>query len=627
MDKEAPQTKPLLFTGAVLTAGIVIFAMSTCPKGDTKTPQMVASAKHFKMHEDGVKTFEVNPVDPYDPMPLRVATVGATAYHRPFCPYAKQSLAAHGLEKRINYLTREEVAESKRPADKYCMAGVFDCSDVDPAEFAASGNDPWCGANLRSSHYNVAGVDAAIAGKILCNLQGHIGLFVNEPDDCVNGMIRASDASCDHDACGACTSALTLADCVAACDGCNRVTLAPLNKVTLYMGDANRDGQTSVDDYLYYHECYSGPIAATIPCQNVFDFDNDADVDTDDFELFTQAYNTGNISWATANHPDAVINQPKLELPLRVGTDGSAIYHRIDCPAVNNSWQIWGIAKRADYYTWDQIESSGRVPDTNICLPGTRHDPSGALQNCSLDSDGDGMLNCDDECSEDQLKTEPGICGCGVSDNDSDNNGTPDCNDPVSILYENNFDTAGEPVDWFDTGADNGLVEAPSIFSVTDQGSFIAFGTSLDLTNVHSHHIKSETWAGYKYSGRMMANGTPNIGVTFFSDYPNSDTYYRLRNMGGTFSVSSHGTTITSGDTETDILAINDIWYNFVVWVGNTASGTGISAKIWADGDQEPTWQVSCFDNSVTKRTQGSFGVWSMGAGNRYWDNIKVTNY
>jgi hypothetical protein len=34
-----------------------------------------------------------------------------------------------------------------------------------------------------------------------------------------------------------------------------------------------------------------------------------------------------------------------------------------------------------------------------------------------------------DQCPNDPNKTEPGICGCGVPDTDSDNDGTPDCND------------------------------------------------------------------------------------------------------------------------------------------------------------------------------------------------------
>lgn len=145
----------------------------------------------------------INPNNPYDPMPLRVGTMGATSYHHPFCPYAKQSLAEHGLEKRINYWTREQITRSNRPGDKYCMAGVFDCSNIGPA----------------------------------------------------------------------------------------------------------------------------------------------------------------------AN--------PSLELPLRVGTKNSQYYHRIDCSVVNNSWQTWGIDRRVDFFSWDQVEASGRVPDPNVCQPGNRDNPSG----------------------------------------------------------------------------------------------------------------------------------------------------------------------------------------------------------------------------------------------------------
>jgi subtilisin family serine protease len=38
----------------------------------------------------------------------------------------------------------------------------------------------------------------------------------------------------------------------------------------------------------------------------------------------------------------------------------------------------------------------------------------------------------DDSCPNDPNKTRPGICGCGVSDTDSDGDGTPDCNDACS---------------------------------------------------------------------------------------------------------------------------------------------------------------------------------------------------
>lgn len=47
----------------------------------------------------------------------------------------------------------------------------------------------------------------------------------------------------------------------------------------------------------------------------------------------------------------------------------------------------------------------------------------------SEDSDGDGVSNNDDGCPFDPLKTEPGLCGCGVSDIDTDFDGIPDCMD------------------------------------------------------------------------------------------------------------------------------------------------------------------------------------------------------
>lgn len=50
------------------------------------------------------------------------------------------------------------------------------------------------------------------------------------------------------------------------------------------------------------------------------------------------------------------------------------------------------------------------------------------------DSDGDGLGDaCDsglpDDCPDDPNKTEPGVCGCGVSDTDSDGDGVADCLD------------------------------------------------------------------------------------------------------------------------------------------------------------------------------------------------------
>jgi len=47
-----------------------------------------------------------------------------------------------------------------------------------------------------------------------------------------------------------------------------------------------------------------------------------------------------------------------------------------------------------------------------------------------IDTDGDGILDCQDGCPLDGSKQSPGICGCGVSDTtDTDHDGKPDCID------------------------------------------------------------------------------------------------------------------------------------------------------------------------------------------------------
>ncbi|MEZ4527559.1 MAG: choice-of-anchor Q domain-containing protein [Desulfobacterales bacterium] len=45
------------------------------------------------------------------------------------------------------------------------------------------------------------------------------------------------------------------------------------------------------------------------------------------------------------------------------------------------------------------------------------------------DTDGDGTADCKDNCPNDPGKTEEGICGCGVPDTDTDGDGTADCKD------------------------------------------------------------------------------------------------------------------------------------------------------------------------------------------------------
>ena len=48
------------------------------------------------------------------------------------------------------------------------------------------------------------------------------------------------------------------------------------------------------------------------------------------------------------------------------------------------------------------------------------------------DLDQDGTPDCNDECPDDPDKIDPGLCGCGTSDVDTDGDGVPDCEEPDS---------------------------------------------------------------------------------------------------------------------------------------------------------------------------------------------------
>ncbi|MFZ5563722.1 MAG: choice-of-anchor Q domain-containing protein, partial [Thermodesulfobacteriota bacterium] len=58
----------------------------------------------------------------------------------------------------------------------------------------------------------------------------------------------------------------------------------------------------------------------------------------------------------------------------------------------------------------------------------------GADEFLGLDTDGDGTPDNEDGCPNDPDKIDPGACGCGVPDTDSDDDGIADCVDP----YDNN---------------------------------------------------------------------------------------------------------------------------------------------------------------------------------------------
>jgi hypothetical protein len=148
-------------------------------------------------------------------------------------------------------------------------------------------------------------------------------------------------------------------------------------------------------------------------------------------------------------------------------------------------------------------------------------------------------------------------------------------------------------------------------------------------TNIHSHYVGAGASAltGYRYSGRMqMTSSNSGLGVTFLSQYPTLGAYYRLRRYGGTsFHLSPLGTSITSGTDDTGVVPVPNLWYRFVVEVEDTGTETQIRAKVWEEQSTEPTeFQIEAVDDSPTRLTSGTFGVWASGSGTKHWDELVV---
>ena len=122
----------------------------------------------------------------------------------------------------------------------------------------------------------------------------------------------------------------------------------------------------------------------------------------------------------------------------------------------------------------------------------------------------------------------------------------------------------------------------------------------------------------------MLVRG--GIGVTFFSQYPQEDSYYRLRRYkNNAFHISPHGTKVV-GDTNTGVVPAHNVWYRFKVRIEDTGTRSQIRAKVWPENSAEPAdWQADCYDASTTRLTAGTIGVWSYHSGSKYWNDLKVS--
>jgi hypothetical protein len=120
------------------------------------------------------------------------------------------------------------------------------------------------------------------------------------------------------------------------------------------------------------------------------------------------------------------------------------------------------------------------------------------------------------------------------------------------------------------------------------------------------------------------------IGFTAYSDYPQSDTYYRIRSTqtGYAFRLEPHPDSrfqLACNSTSTGVDPAANTWYRFKLRAETEPDKTTVRAKVWRDGDVEPSgWQIDCSHSEAARLTSGTVGVWSMGTGEKYWDDLEV---
>lgn len=183
-----------------------------------------------------------------------------------------------------------------------------------------------------------------------------------------------------------------------------------------------------------------------------------------------------------------------------------------------------------------------------------------------LDTDADGMLDCQEECDQDPNKTAPGECGCGQADADGDGDGALDCRDqcpddgtttvagtcgcgapadlPLCLRHRYSFDgtgaTAADSVGAADglvmntTLAGDGTVVLAGVDSVQyvdlPNGILSSLGPSATIEAWVSWTGVGGTWQRvFDFGSSDQPEDTQGNGATYLFVTPNNGTTTRVR--------------------------------------------------------------------------------------------------
>jgi len=209
------------------------------------------------------------------------------------------------------------------------------------------------------------------------------------------------------------------------------------------------------------------------------------------------------------------------------------------------------------------------------------------------------------------------------------------------------YGTQKNPPGWIDTSIGSSKPEAGGLYKTWpdpiqgNKGTNVVFGTKQssgkpDASNnprigtFSTYTAKTFSGSGrFEFSGRFIrTNSDSRIGLTFFSSYPEKDSYYLIGlwpQASGklTMQLFGFGGPAPAGTRDSNFTPDPNKWYRFAISADDSNGQTTIRAKFWLDTNTEPSaWNIDATDSGSGRLTSGRIGIWSAVKGENYVDDL-----